>query len=519
MDHKSIFHLDFFPTGRDIIINNMLFGLDISGKVILEPHGGKGDMINVLKEFEPKSILSCEKQPELALITANLCDRFLGNDFLEIKKEDISHVDFIFANPPFSNQEHHIKHMIDIAPDNCTIVTLFNYDSLYDNYRDTTVQREVKQYIKSYGSKQELGNVFSTAERKTECNIGLIVINVPGEANSENEFEGYFDYFDDNDVETNDGLMTFNDIENIVHRYVGAVKMFDSVIEMTDRMESVIGPIGAWSGISFGAFMYDSQNNMSKISRETFKIELQKSAWRRVFSLFDMSRFVTSNVREDINKFVELNSNVPFTVKNIYKMVDIIFQSRENNMNKTIVKAFDNITKYYDENRYQKEGWKTNSEYVVNKKFILPYMCEVGYDGSLSMRYSSTDYIDDLFKALYFVTGVYNDSLPSIRQFMEGTLIRYDSKEFNYIKENDPINLDLKTKGPRLEFGKWYEYGFFKIKAFKKGTMHFEFLDPKVWEAFNRTAAKAKGFQLASKFTSDFRKKKTGVEKFKETLF
>ena len=49
--------------------------------------------------------------------------------------------------------------------------------------------------------------------------------------------------------------------------------------------------------------------------------------------------------------------------------------------------------------------------------------------------------------------------------------------------------------------------------------MHFEFLDPKVWEAFNRTAAKAKGFQLASKFTSDFRKKKTGVEKFKETLF
>ena len=61
-------------------------------------------------------------------------------------------------------------------------------------------------------------------------------------------------------------------------------------------------------------------------------------------------------------------------------------------------------------------------------------------------------------------------------------------------------------------FGKWYDWRFFKVKVFKKGTMHVIFKDEKVWGLFNRESAKAKGFQLASKFTSDFRKKSTGVE-------
>ena len=40
---------------------------------------------------------------------------------------------------------------------------------------------------------------------------------------------------------------------------------------------------------------------------------------------------------------------------------------------------------------------------------------------------------------------------------------------------------------------------FFRIKAFKKGTMHFEFLDEDIWMKFNQTVAKLRGWSLPKK--------------------
>ncbi len=45
----------------------------------------------------------------------------------------------------------------------------------------------------------------------------------------------------------------------------------------------------------------------------------------------------------------------------------------------------------------------------------------------------------------------------------------------------------------------WYQWGFFEIKGFKKGTLHIKFSDDKVWEAVNRAYAKIKGFTLPEK--------------------
>ena len=38
----------------------------------------------------------------------------------------------------------------------------------------------------------------------------------------------------------------------------------------------------------------------------------------------NMEKYVTSGVMKDINKFVETQEKVPFTMKNIYKMLEII---------------------------------------------------------------------------------------------------------------------------------------------------------------------------------------------------
>ena len=49
-----------------------------------------------------------------------------------------------------------------------------------------------------------------------------------------------------------------------------------------------------------------------------------------------------------------------------------------------------------------------------------------------------------------------------------------------------------------VDWGDWFVWGFFRCKAFKKGTMHFEFLDEKVWWKFNQTVAKVRGWSIGS---------------------
>ena len=110
----------------------------------------------------------------------------------------------------------------------------------------------------------------------------------------------------------------------------------------------------------------------------------------------------------DINKFIESRKNYPFTMRNIYRMIEIIVGTREQIMNRAIVEAVDNFTMHTHENRYSVEGWKTNSGHLLNKKFIVGWIAETGLGGGINIRHYSCrnyDYIIDLMKALCYLTG------------------------------------------------------------------------------------------------------------------
>src|SRR5690606_10622838 len=99
-------------------------------------------------------------------------------------------------------------------------------------------------------------------------------------------------------------------------------------------------------------------------------------------------------------KFVEKQTNVPFTMKNVYKMIDMIIQTHSQRMDQVIIEVFDRMTKHYHDNRYNLEGWKTNSHYILNKKIIVPHIVEVGYRGEFSIPWSgyNVDMVEDLIK-------------------------------------------------------------------------------------------------------------------------
>lgn len=116
---SGIFNNDFYPTPVEII-EKMVDGIELHGKTILEPSAGKGDIVDYLKSFNA-NVIACEKSPELREILKNKCP-IIENDFLQLKAEQISHIQAIIMNPPFSADERHIIHAWSIAPDGCRIV-------------------------------------------------------------------------------------------------------------------------------------------------------------------------------------------------------------------------------------------------------------------------------------------------------------------------------------------------------------------------------------------------------------
>lgn len=89
--------------------------------------------------------------------------------------------------------------------------------------------------------------------------------------------------------------------------------------------------------------------------------------------------------------------------------------------------------------------------------------------------------MNDLYKALSFVSG---------KKINEAV---YNPFENEVVKKCE-------------DFGTWYQFDWFRVKFFKKGTMHFEFTDINVWYRFNLIAAKAKGWRIGSMMQCKTRK-------------
>lgn len=480
-----MFNKDFFPTPEDVI-SRMLFNEDIQGKVILEPSAGKGNIVDYLQKNGAKEVIACELNNDLAKIVQSKC-RLLASDFLMVESSEVSHIDLIVMNPPFSNDEKHILHAWEIAPAGCTVISLCNANTISNTYSNK--REQIKELINLYGKTEDFDSCFEDAERKTDVDIACIWLYKP--KTGEDEFTGYFS-LEEEVEEQGDGLVKYNYIRDLVGRYTDAVRLFDSVMEVSNRVNSITAPISQY-GIKFGAYRSGERNyNSDKgITRDEYKKELQKQCWMKIFNDMKMDKYVTKGVKETINKFVEQQVHVPFTMKNIYKMLELIVGTHGSRMNKVLIEAFENICSYsWSENCTGGEHWKTNSDYMVNKRFIVPYICD--YDARwatdyVKVGYSSYDKIGDIVKGLCFLTGM------------------------NY---NDTTSLESFVRNLKMQWGQWYEWGFFRIRGYKKGTMHFEFTDEKVWQQFNMRVAEIKGWRLptTSNNTKKARKKGTGVE-------
>lgn len=458
-----MFNPDFYPTPAELI-EQMINGQDLQGKTILEPEAGKGDIVDYLTQ-QGASVIACEINADLREILKSKCN-VIGEDFLKLESHQISHIDAIYMNPPFSADEKHILHAWDIAPAGCRITAICNANTINNTF--STDRKRLKQLIEETGTHEEVENAFGNAERKTSVNVAIVRLQKPGASYSA-EFEGFFMEEEPEQAEWQAaGLMSYNVIRDLVYRYISAVKIFDEQLATAQRLHEVTsGFFGAKLGMSI-------TKDEAPITRNEYKKDLQKAGWHWVFNRMNMKKHATQGLKEDINAFVEKQTHIPFTMKNIYRMLEIVIGTQGQRMDKALLEVFDRVTRHYDENRYHVEGWKTNSHYMLNNRFIFPWMVDT-YSWSWN-KYtvspaSSTnfDIIEDLIKALCHLTGDNYDTQKTLREFLQ------DSK---------------------IEYGKWADWGYFRVRGYKKGTMHFEFKNEELWARFNQRIAQLKGYPL-----------------------
>ena len=475
----SLFGQDFYPTPPEVAVE-MLDPLDLRGKTVLEPSAGSGNLVRECLARGAAEVLWCEQEPQLQQLLGSIhgaTPAHAYQDFLKVHPADVSHVDLIVMNPPFSADEAHILHAWEIAPPGCEIVALCNWNTIEGHYRGKQLQ--LAHLVDAYGSKANLGECFTTAERPTKVNVGMVRLTKPGSRAGADEFEGFFLGADDVEAQ-GQGLIPYRRSRDIVNRYVEACRIYDEQVEAGVRLRTVLdGFFGQELGLQVTI-------EGAPVTRNRFRKDLQKAAWKHVFAEFLPAQMATSQLSKDINSFVEKQSQIPFTERNIYRMLQIVAGTQEQRVDRAVEEAIDNLTKHTAENRYGVEGWVTNSGYMLNRRFIRAYMAEPSWSGkgvNVKTYGSQSDEIRDLIKACCFIT----------------------SRSF------DEVDQPEKTDGGLFMAGQWYRWGFFRFRAYKKGTVHFEFLDDEVWAAVNARYARIKGQVLPEQHRRPKQRRRQGV--------
>src|SRR5699024_2308786 len=127
-------------------------------------------------------------------------------------------------NPPFSRVENHILHAWKVAPEGCQIIALCPTSRFKRGFRGR--RDELKALLKDDGyGKTDLGDCFSTAERKTNVKVSMIQFLKPIRSEHFNYERFYMDMPEE--LHYPEGVIKYDFVRSTISRYVTARKIFE----------------------------------------------------------------------------------------------------------------------------------------------------------------------------------------------------------------------------------------------------------------------------------------------------
>jgi hypothetical protein len=504
-----MFGPDFYPTPAHI--GRVMLGKleNKHARTILEPSAGKGDLAEVIRGKDyygdrERDVECIEVQPELAAIVRDKGFPLVGFDWLNYS--GVSYYDAIIANPPFSNADEHILKMWDFLHAG-EIVTLCNIQTLENPC--TERRARLARLVQEHGSVENIGQVFTTAERKTDVTVGLIHLTKSAEededlstlfANISTEQSPNDDIgpepaavaIRDNlgnmaayyDMVTTHMLRAFAELRRAQYYW----KAFHSATESSSLLGS-----HRRDEKDYATIVGMALGNQTA-ARAEFIRKHRRDAWMRVFSMMDFHKYLDKKQLEQFIREIETNSTIQFTKENIRETAYNVFSQRRKLFEKSVANVFDELTRYYQGNTTgtggggDYSGWKSNSSYKVNPKLVFPWGCRYDHDwAQFRTRYDSDmDIYNDLDRVLCVLAGqdfskchTIGKALDLKFRYLEGFRERVDRGKQCY-------------KAGWSQSEQQCQSQFFNIRFFQKGTVHLTWRDQGLWEQFNVTAAAGK---------------------------
>lgn len=464
------FQAGFYPT-PDHVISRMLEDIkNVSSLSILDPSAGTGAILDYVSDLHGRynrrtsNLYAVEINPEFRPALIDKGYNVVGTDIFDYP--GLQHFNLILMNPPFDEGAKHLLRVWEIS-NGSIIRCLLNSETLSNPY--TNDRKQLALLIEQYGWVKELGPVFKDAERTTNANVSLVHLQDTCEREA---FTAGFDpeTVDPSDFDLGDmdsqALASGNIFDNYEARYNATIQAFKELLEARAKVHHFLSPLvtdyPTPEGLVADAL---KDGNSASQSYDTFLGKVTKAAWGHLFSKTKMNAVTTEGVRKEIEAMQNAQGKMAFTAVNMEDLFDLLFLNRERIMMGCVLEVFDELTKYYDQNRTYYKGWKTNTAYAVKKKFILPHIGS--YYSSGGMDYSSFRKLSDIEKALCFLSGKRIGSIRSI----EGVYQAMKQADKNYT-------------------GQWVASEFFDTKLFKNRNMHFRWRDEDLRVLFNATVAK-----------------------------
>lgn len=455
----------------------------LSGKV-LEPSAGRGDILDYISEKamggyssynrQSDKLAAIEIDPSLQAVLREKGYRVIDSDFLEYP--GFEKFDHIVMNPPFKDGAKHLLKAFEISK-GALIKCVLNAETIKNPYSQDR-KRLLHLIEENQGEVAEVGQVFIDAERSTP--VDAVIVTLQDKTYEEPDFLKGFDPEREIDILAlpeigGKEIASENEFEAYEARYNAAIRAFEELL--LARSKAIYYMSGLTGSTSPGTLIDDLFKSSSTLedSYRKFLSEFNREAWIAVFAKTNLAEMTTARVKENLETLRNEKGSMSFTANNMRQLFMQLGLQKEEIMTASVLDAFDEITKYYHENREAVEGWKTNSAYLVGRKFILPNIrCSYGY----GISHYRHDKITDIEKALCFL----------------------DARPFDKIKSI----IDVYNQHDGSLFGKSVDSEFFWTKFYKKGTLHFEWKDEGLRQRFNGLVAFHRWGELPEKV-------KTGV--------
>ncbi len=498
-----MFDPEFFPTPKEVVLKMLkpfrddpegplahvnggretYYGLGDS--LILDPSAGSGAILDVVaRELDPnayeprpaktRNLHAIELDPELKAMLQGKNYRVVHDDFLTFRPN--LRYDLILMNPPFSNGDEHLLHAWEVLREG-DIACLLNANTITHPY--TERRKQLQALIEQHGSVEMLGPVFRNAERKTNVDVALVRLHKKDEYAT----FGFMQDMDLQDAEKVPDLdfeeeqLNMPAVNNAVRIYVEQFKEAQTAfIAYQKAMHTMKRKAAAFmrpTGSSFYDLLREcTEAGTGTYQYNTFTQALQSKAWALVFEGTKLHDLMTGTVQRNFEKMREGHGQVAFNEENIRALYEMLYLNRYEILRQSLVDAFDLMTRYHKENRIA-EGWATNDAFKVNRKVIMPYAVEHGFNGNMSVRYDYVRTINDVDRGLAMLNGKKLSNILSASTALRDHLAKYQV-----------------TTGALADNVVYSEH--FKMRFFKKGTLHLWFLDEGLWHRFNIAAAQGK---------------------------